>query len=188
MTRRDQLIEHMTTSIRERGIGDTTMESVLASSEVTAGSMYHYFPGGKEELAVAAIKQAGADGAEQLKSVMEGSELPTWGAEVFFSALATDMAATDFRLGCPVGVPATEAAMTESVREAGAIAFESWISGIAEAFEARGAAPADALATARFVVAAYEGSSTLARTMRDTSIIDDTLVAVRGAIERLGLD
>lgn len=178
----------MTTSIRERGIGDTTMEGVLNSSDVTAGSMYHYFPGGKEELAVAAIRHAGADGAEQLKAVMEGSELSTGGAEVFFGALAADMAASDFRLGCPVGVPSTEAAMTEPVREAGARAFESWISTIAGAFEARGAAPADALTTARFVVAAYEGSSTLARTMRDTSIIDDTLAVVRAAIERLGLD
>ncbi len=188
MTRRDQLIEQMTNSIRERGIGDTTMESVLASSDVTAGSMYHHFPGGKQELAVAAIKKAGDDGADLLERVMKASETSRDGADIFFGALAADLSATKFRMGCPVGVPSTEAATTEPIREIGAKAFESWIAVIARFFEERGADSAAALSTARFVVAAYEGCSTVARTMQDTSIVDDTLTAVRAAIGRLQLD
>jgi len=164
------------------------MGGVLGSSQVTAGSMYHYFPGGKQELAVAAIQNAGADGADQLERVMEAAEFSTDGADAFFGWLASDLEAMEFRMGCPVGVPSTEAAMTEPVREAGASAFQSWIAAIASSFERRGADPTAALSTARFVVAAYEGASTLARTMHDTSIVDDTLTAVRAVIDRLELD
>ena len=89
------------------------------------------------------------------------------------------MEETDFALGCPVGVPSTEAAGIEAVRAAGASAFRSWIIVIASALEEQGFSPERARSTARFAVAAYEGASTVARTLRDTSVIHDTMAVVR---------
>ncbi len=179
MSRRDQLVAHMSQSIREHGVSASTVERILEASDVTAGSMYHYFPEGKEALVVAAVEAAGAEGASLLATVMDSSPDPTHGTEVFFTALATEMKETDFRYGCPVGVPSTEASGIEAVRAAGASAFQSWIDVVAAAFEERGFSPDRAHSAARFVVAAYEGASTLARTLRDTSVIDDTMALVQ---------
>lgn len=182
MSRRDQLVAHMSQSIRENGVAASTVEHVLEASDVTAGSMYHFFPDGKESLAVAAVEAAGAEGAALLATVMEGSADPTHGTEVFFTALATEMEKTDYRYGCPVGVPSTEAAGIEAVRTAGASAFQSWIDVIADALEDRGFTSDRAQSAARFVVAAYEGASTVARTLQDTSVIYDTMNLVKEAL------
>ena len=184
MSRRDQLVAHMSQSIREKGVGASTVESVLETSEVTAGSMYHYFPGGKEALAAAAIETAGAEGAALLAEVMSSSPDPAHGTRVFYEARATEMEETEFRYGCPVGVPSTEASAVESIRAAGATAFESWIAVIAAALVERGFEPDRAESTARFVVAAYEGASTVARTMRDTSVVFDTMTMVELLLSR----
>ena len=179
MSRRDQLVAHMSRSIREKGVGASTVEHVLRTSEVTAGSMYHFFPDGKEALVAAAVEAAGAEGAAVLASVLEASSSPADGTDVFYTELAADLEENDFELGCPVGVPATEAAGTESVRAAGASAFRAWIDVIASALEERGFSPDRAQSTARFAIAAYEGSSTVARTLRDTSVIYDTMAVVK---------
>ena len=182
MSRRDELVEHMSRSIRESGVGASTVERVLRSSRVTAGSMYHFFPDGKEALVAAAVEAAGVEGAALLASVMEDPSSPADGTEVFYTGRAADMEENDFVFGCPVGVPSTEAAGIEAVRAAGASAFRSWIAVIASALEDRGFSPDRAQSTARFAIAAYEGASTVARALRDTSVIYDTMAVVRDAL------
>lgn len=179
MSRRDQLVEHMSRSIRESGVGASTVEAVLKSSDVTAGSMYHYFPGGKEALAAASVETAGAAGAALLAVALESSPDVSHATEVFYTALAEEMEETDFRYGCPVGVPSTEAPGIESVRAAGASAFQAWIDVISAALVEQGVDADRAESTARFVVAAYEGASTMARTLRDTAVIYDTMASVK---------
>ena len=73
-------------------------------------------------------------------------------------------------------------ATTESVRVAGAAAFSSWIAVIASALEEAGFSSEEAQTKARFAVAAYEGASTLARTLKDTSVIFDTMEVVKQVV------
>ena len=179
MSRRDQLVEQMTRSIRENGLGASTIEAILRDSHITAGSMYHYFPGGKEALAAAAVQEAGVAGAALLAETLESASSPAEATRVFYEGLASEMEETDFRFGCPVGVPSTEAASTEAIRAAGVASFESWISAMASALQQHGFTPDRAQSVARFAIAAYEGASTVARTLHDVSVIDDVLAAVQ---------
>ncbi len=169
----------MSTSLRANGHGSSAIKDVLEAADVTAGSMYHFFPGGKDELAAAAVMEVGLAGDQMLAATIEESGSVADGVIVFYDALIAEMEASDFRLGCPIGVPSTEAAATaEGIRQAGEAVFSAWIATMSAALEAEGWDPAPALVAARFAVSAYEGASTLSRTCRDTSVLRDTLTVV----------
>lgn len=179
MTTRDRLVGAMSTSLRANGHGSSAIKDVLEAADVTAGSMYHFFPGGKDELAAAAVMEVGLAGDQMLAATIEESGSVADGVIVFYDALIAEMEASDFRLGCPIGVPSTEAAATaEGIRQAGEAVFSAWIATMSAALEAEGWDPAPALVAARFAVSAYEGASTLSRTCRDTSVLRDTLTVV----------
>ena len=183
MSTRDRLVGAMSTSLRERGYGSSAIKEVLEQADVTAGSMYHFFPGGKDELAAAAVKEVGLAGNAMLAGVLEESETVADGVVLFYEALIAEMEASDFRLGCPIGVPSTEAAATvDIVRTAGEAVFHEWIGTMSTGLEAEGWKPVSAAIAARFAVSAYEGASTVARTLRDTSILRDTLRVVHDVL------
>ena len=45
--------------LRERGAAGVTVDAVLAHSGAPRGSVYHHFPGGRNELILGALRQAG---------------------------------------------------------------------------------------------------------------------------------
>ena len=73
MDTRDRLVGAMATSMRERGLGSSAMKDVLQNAAVTAGSMYHHFPDGKDQLAAETIGRAGAVGHRNLIDSLEHS-------------------------------------------------------------------------------------------------------------------
>ena len=185
MSTRDRLVGTMSTFLRERGYGSSAIKEVLEQAEATAGSMYHFFPDGKDELAAAAVKEIGLGGNELLATVLGEADTVADGVVVFYEALVGEMEASGFRLGCPIGVPSTEAAVTvDGIRVAGEEVFTAWINTIAAALEEEGWKPDAATTAARFAISAYEGASTVARTCRDTSVLRDTLCVVRDVLSR----
>ena len=45
--------------LRERGAAGVTVDAVLAHSGAPRGSVYHHFPGGRNEMVLGAVRQAG---------------------------------------------------------------------------------------------------------------------------------
>ncbi len=185
MSTRERLVGAMSASMRERGYGSSAIKEVLETADVTAGSMYHFFPDGKDELAAAAVLEVGLAGNEALAAVLEQSPSVADGVVAFYELLMAEMEATEFRLGCPIGVPSTEAAAeAERIRSAGDQVFTAWIATMRTALEAEGWDTEAALVAARFAVSAYEGASTLSRTFRSTSPLRDTLAVVRSVLDQ----
>ncbi|MDJ0496779.1 MAG: TetR/AcrR family transcriptional regulator [Acidimicrobiia bacterium] len=185
METRERLVDAMSTSMRQRGYGSSAMKDVLDEASATAGSMYHFFPDGKEQLATAAVREIGLAAAAQLSANIESSPSVADGAVAFYEALADDMKSTGFRYGCPIGVPMTELAyVVEGVREAGAEVFTAWVSAIAEALEGEGWSAEEALLAARFAICAYEGASTLARATHDSAYISATRDVVHNVLSQ----
>ena len=65
---RDRLIAAMTDALRRRGFHGVGVSDILQQAGAPKGVLYHHFPGGKAELAVAAIDQ----GFGQLQCVGRG--------------------------------------------------------------------------------------------------------------------
>ncbi|MGW5110385.1 TetR/AcrR family transcriptional regulator [Nocardia sp. NPDC004123] len=143
------------------------------------GSIYHHFPGGKEEIAVSAITGTGVLVGRMIRQA-PGDVFGT--AATLFDFMATKLAETDWAAGCPVGTPALDGGSdVDSVRTACVSAFDAMTHGFAELLTELGVAPGEARDLATTVVAAYEGATVLARVRRT----DEPLHTVSVAMARL---
>lgn len=59
VTTREALVQATSFLLRRTGYYGTGLREILALSGCPKGSLYHYFPGGKDELVIAAIEVAG---------------------------------------------------------------------------------------------------------------------------------
>ena len=180
-TTREKLLTAMSRSLQIRGFGATSMKELLETTGVSSGSMYHSFPGGKEELAVEAIRNSGLSSADRIRDVFTKAPSVADGVGLIFGALARDLERSRFRYGCPIGVPATEAAaVSDDIQRACGEVFDAWVAAYRDALVVE-AWPEPAAATqALAIVTAYEGSLTIARALKDTTPIaniGDDLVA-----------
>ena len=173
-----RLTDAVLLSIREHGYAGTSMQTLLRDTGVSSSSMYHFFPGGKEELVAAAVRRSGFDAAARIAGVFEHHDLAE-GITRIFAAAATEMEGHDYTLGCPIGVPATEAAADSApIREAVGEVFTAWAHAYAAALRASGVTDEQAASLGRFIVASYEGSVTLARATRTTQPYHDAAAVI----------
>lgn len=175
-TPRTRLIQTACMLFQTQGYNSTGLNQILQESATPKGSLYHYFPGGKEDLAVAAIGFAGeAVGATlQQHLSMPASLHAVLGAVVQF--FMDELAASDFKKGCPVATIALEqASHSAKIQAACAAVYGQWQDGIAALLLAHGVAQADK-AAAR-LMNSLEGALILSRARASTlplqQLIDD---------------
>ena len=180
----DRLTDAMLLAVRQHGYVGTSMQTLLRDTGVSSSSMYHFFPGGKEELMAAAIRRSGLGAAQRIAGVFEVHDVAE-GIVRIFAAAAAEMELHDFTRGCPIGVPATEAAADSvAIREAVSEVFTAWADAYAMALRAGGVDDERASALGGFIVAAYEGSVTLARATRSTQPYDDAAAAITALLPK----
>lgn len=169
---RDRLISTGARLFRERGVTGTGLLSVLEAARAPRGSLYHHFPGGKNELVIAALQFE----ADRVTTVLQAlvAAVPDPGAAIrqFADALATELERTEFKLGCPVSTAALElAAESDAVREVCADTYDRWQQLLTEQLERSGLPREKAQKQAELTLAAIEGALLLARARRDGDIV-----------------
>ena len=117
-----------TSSSDRQGYNGTTLSQISKAAEATIGSIYHFFPGGKEALAVAVIESTGAIYRELFITIVSQANDPAVAYAEFFAGAAAVLEESDFIDPCPIGTVAREVANTsEPLRVAAKAAFASWI-------------------------------------------------------------
>ncbi len=157
---RDAMLNSAITLFRQRGIADTSMRDVVEHSGAPRGSIYHHFPGGKEQLAAEATERAGAFIGSLLSALDERP--PEEAIASFVGYWSSTMVRNEFRDGCP----AAAAALSDDApgaRAAAAAAFSSWEKILTTALTARGRTPDEAESLATLAIAAIEGALILSR-------------------------
>ena len=141
MNPRARLVDAMAQSLRSAGYHNTGLNQLVADSGAPKGSMYHYFPGGKVELAVAAVDHAAAQVSARIGEILQAGLPPRPALEAVIEFFATEMEASAFTKGCPVATIALEEAATSPpIQAACARAYEGWQSGLATYLDAQGVA------------------------------------------------
>lgn len=154
--------------LRRQGYAGTGLSEIVGRSGAPKGSLYFHFPGGKEELALAAMGQSSEQLRVAIVAVMEGAETFAEGLGAIIDALGAGLEASGFRDGCPIATVTLEAASeTESIRGAAAEAFGGWLTALEDRLLAEGMGRAAAERRALLALSALEGALMLARARRD---------------------
>lgn len=166
--------------MRTAGYHGVSMQEVMAAAAVRPGSVYHHFPGGKEQLAAAAVEHGGGAIAELLAGSIAAAGTVAEGLDRFLAASAKIMEDSRYRHGCPVGtVVADSAAHSESIREASGRAFDRWVAIVADALAAAGRPAAEAREQALNAVSLMEGALLLARAQQSVTPLAAARTATR---------
>ncbi|HAJ55397.1 MAG TPA: TetR/AcrR family transcriptional regulator, partial [Lactobacillus sp.] len=76
MNTREKLVATAADLFQEEGVRATGLSKILAVSGTPKGSLYYYFPEGKEQLIKAAIEYAGAQILARVKQALERDAAP----------------------------------------------------------------------------------------------------------------
>jgi TetR/AcrR family transcriptional repressor of lmrAB and yxaGH operons len=153
---------------RAQGYHATGLNQLVAQGGAPKGSMYFHFPGGKEQLAAEAMREAAGRVLEQLRAAAQGAPDAATAIALVIDALADELVATGFRSGCPLASVALDASsQSEPIAAACGEGYRSWRDAIAALLHRHGVAEEPAAALATVTLAAIEGGLLLARTDRD---------------------
>lgn len=179
---KDALVRTAMRLFRQQGYASTGLQQILTESGAPKGSLYHYFPDGKEQLAEAAVRLAGKLMGEMLASHAERAATPAAFAKAYCSTMAGWMKESDFRSGCPIATTMLETAPhSQALTKAGVEAIDHWIEIIAPVFRRAGATTAHARSAAQQLIAAVEGALVIARIRRTATPLLDVARSFEGA-------
>lgn len=172
---RDRFLGAATGLFRRQGYSGTGLKQIVAESGAPLGSLYHFFPGGKQDLALQAMSHT-AERYQRLFDRVFAETADIGQATIkWFHWAARALEDSDFADGCPIGTVACEiASSNEALRQASQAVFDSWRSRVAAELVGAGVAPARARRLATFAVASLEGAIMLGRTQRSTQPLGDT--------------
>jgi TetR/AcrR family transcriptional repressor of lmrAB and yxaGH operons len=166
---RGELITATGRLLAQKGVNGTGLAEILKVSGAPKGSLYFHFPGGKDELTCAALKDAATHWRAHLQDKMRPAESASGAIVLACDFLARRLERSEFKLGCPLATTTLEvAAENEEIRAVCAHHFTSWIAFLSELFTAYGMSAERAPAWATLVLSSIEGALVLSRAERKT--------------------
>ncbi|HEY0240983.1 MAG TPA: TetR/AcrR family transcriptional regulator [Friedmanniella sp.] len=185
---RERLVSASVDLMRSRGFRGTGLKDVITAAAATTGSLYHFFPGGKDELVRAAIRDDGAAHEATFSDVARRASGPGEAIATYFGLAADVVEATGFVDLCPIGTIAGETASTnDAIRVACDEVFRGWQRLVAAELVTAGFDPDDAAELAATTVATLLGGFVLVRTQRSGAPLRAAGRQLRALVEaRLG--
>lgn len=157
----------------ERGYSASGLKRIAEASSAPIGSLYHFFPGGKEELAAETLRSSGAAYQVIVEAVYDGAPDIVAGVRDCFAGAAAVLRETDYADACPIATVALEVASSdERLRLVTAEVFEAWLESAATRLQLAGLNAAKARELATVLVAALEGGFLLSRAAKDAAAMD----------------
>lgn len=181
---RERILDVTADLFRQYGFTGTGMKQIVTAANAPFGSLYHYFPGGKEELGVEVIHRSGEMYFALFEAVFDGAPDPVRGVRDFFAGAAEVLRETDYADACPIATVALEVASRSApLREATAEVFEGWIQGAAARLARDGVAEVRARPLTILIFTMLEGAFVLCRASRSTEALDVAGAAAATAVE-----
>jgi AcrR family transcriptional regulator len=182
---KERLLDASAHLFQRQGLAGTGIKQILSEAGAPFSSLYHHFPGGKEQLAAETVLRSGRLYGQLLPAVFDPAPDLVSAVRDFFDGASQVLIETDFADACPIATVALEASSTsEAIRQACATVFEEWIEAGAARLEGEGYAPTMARQLAITLIGALEGAFVLARAMRTVvplSVARDAVLAAMAA-------
>jgi TetR/AcrR family transcriptional repressor of lmrAB and yxaGH operons len=161
---RGAIVRAAATLFRRNGYAATGINEIAEVAGAPKGSLYHYFPDGKDQIGEAAVRFAGKGVVVTLEKLEQEHRTAAAMMQAYCRLLVGWMAKSGFRDGCPISTTLLESApQSESIALAGREAFANWRAVIARALVRDGFSKVEARRLSTLAVSALEGSLILAR-------------------------
>ena len=179
---RQRLVAGAADMMRRRGLNATSVRELAKHAQAPLGSTYHYFPGGKYQLAAEAVQWADDLTARALTKELRAG--PLAGLRAFLRIWRKILTDSDFGAGCPVLAASVEDLPEDGTapREAAAAAFGNWTSILTQSLREHGATDVDAHRIAVLIVAAVEGSVAMCRAQRSAEPLDQVAAQLESLV------
>ncbi|MDX6805706.1 TetR/AcrR family transcriptional regulator [Terrihabitans rhizophilus] len=178
---RGEIIPKLGEVFREHGFEGASLARITEATGLGKGSLYHFFPGGKDEMASAVLDEISHWFAEKVFHPLRSEADPASAVAGMFAAVETY-----FRSGDRVCLVGAFALNDVRDRFAGPISryFKEWREALAAALRRGGRSDDEAAALAEEAIAAIQGALVTARAMNDPALFVRIL---RRSEQRLGL-
>jgi AcrR family transcriptional regulator len=184
-TTRERIVDASAELFRRQGYAATGVKQIVTAAQAPFGSLYHHFPGGKEQLGAEAVRTSGALYELLIPAVFDPAPDLVSAVRAFFAGAAEHLADTDYEDACPIATVALEVSSTsETMREACADVFASWIAAGTPWFTAAGLDETRARQLVIGLIGALEGAFVLARATRSTEALDIAGEQMAAAVQR----
>jgi len=179
---RDAIVQAAATLFRRKGYAGTGLADIVALSGAPKGSLYHYFPAGKAQIAEAAVRLGAENARRTLAEISAGSASAGALVIAYAERLAGWIEQSNFADGNAITTTLLELAPGDApVTAAGREAFAAWRAIIAARLGADGVAETRAQGLAALAVSAIEGSLVQARVEQSGAIIRQVAAEVAAA-------
>ena len=153
---------------QEKGYNGVGLGEILSVSGIPKGSLYHHFPNGKSDLALAAAKFAHGEMTRIIDEAFLDAASFQDGATTLFHKLAKLFEFMGKHTACPVSYILFAGPENIEFRKRTSEVFDAWIAQIAAHAERLGETPSASESGARHLFVVLQGGWMLARARHDS--------------------
>ncbi|GER90115.1 putative HTH-type transcriptional regulator YxaF [Dictyobacter vulcani] len=185
---RERILQTTCSLLEAQGYHATGLNQILIKSCTPKGSLYYYFPNGKEELASEAIRTTSRTVAEHIECQLAVSPDPVEAIRLFIQHIAQYIELSGFQAGGPLMMVALETVnSSEPLNAVCREAYQLLQAAFARKLISSGYSLEKATSLAEFTVASIEGGTILSRIQHSSAplhrISEELGVLLRAATE-----
>ena len=165
----EQFVESTSELLKAQCGGDITLSAVLDACSAQKGSLYHFFPGGKDELVAIAVKKMGRCVMDHMQMCVEQSETAADAIQMHLKHVAKLMDQPNSPVGLPfLALAATVGSVNQDARMACKDAILGVETILVKQLVQDGFSSRDAKALASFCASATDGAILRSHAFGDT--------------------
>ncbi len=181
---RERMVRKAAELFQKQGYNGTGLKQIIEESDTPKGSLYFHFPGGKEDLAIEALRQACESQRAEMQKVFDRTESALDAIRDLIRSNRNCLVASSFECGCPIATVVLEmAAVSDKLQQTCSSAWLRWEELFEERLAAEGHPRDRAKRLATVSIALLEGGLLLSRAHRSTEPLDMVAEEIRNILE-----
>jgi TetR/AcrR family transcriptional repressor of lmrAB and yxaGH operons len=181
---RDLIVQAACTLLEKQGYPATSLDEIVKESGAPKGSLYYYFPDGKEQIVSEAVLYAGKILVERMRGELARYDNPMQALYEYIMRLAGKVEEKHFTAGNPLMIVAVEAAASsERISQACREVYAQIEAVLQEKLLCCGLSDSEAAEQARLTLASLEGGVILSRVHRTADPLRSIANHLKGSLQ-----
>ena len=181
---RERMVRKAAELFQKQGYNGTGLKQIIEESDTPKGSLYFHFPGGKEDLATEALRQACESQRAAMQKVFDNTESALDAIEALIRSIRNCLVSSGFECGSPIATVVLEmSAVSDKLQQTCSSAWLRWEDLFEERLAAEGHDRDRAKRLATVSIALLEGGLLLSRAHLSTDPLDMVGEEIRNILE-----